>query len=181
MRQLGQMKKSTKTACLPTRWSLRPLWWCRPCGWALAWAMLEGQLIPICAYIVMALALNLVVGVSGELSLGHAGFMSIGAFAGSALALALQSTVTLSPCAWPWPWYSARSSPPRWAFSSASPCCASMATTWPSSPWPLARSSKSIITNVYLGVDENGLQFSFLSNKTSWPTAGWSSYAAPWA
>ena len=30
-------------------------------------AMLEGQLIPICAYIVMALALNLVVGVSGEL------------------------------------------------------------------------------------------------------------------
>ena len=40
---------------------------------------------------------------------------------------------------------------------------------------------KSIITNVYLGVDENGLQFSFLSNKTSWPTAGWSSSAAPWA
>ena len=35
-------------------------------------AMLEGQLIPICAYIVMALALNLVVGVSGDLSLGHA-------------------------------------------------------------------------------------------------------------
>ena len=58
---------------------------------------IAGQLVPICAYIVMALALNLVVGVSGELSLGHAGFMSIGAFAGSALALALQSTVTLSP------------------------------------------------------------------------------------
>ena len=36
-------------------------------------AVLEGQLIPICAYITVALALNLVVGVSGELSLGHAG------------------------------------------------------------------------------------------------------------
>ena len=36
-----------------------------------------GQLIPICAYVVMALSLNLVVGISGELSLGHAGFMSV--------------------------------------------------------------------------------------------------------
>ena len=43
---------------------------------------LSGQLVPICAYIIMALALNLVVGISGELSLGHAGFMSVGAFAG---------------------------------------------------------------------------------------------------
>ena len=43
---------------------------------------LSGQLVPICVYIVMALSLNLVVGVSGELSLGHAGFMSVGAFTG---------------------------------------------------------------------------------------------------
>jgi len=33
-------------------------------------------------YIVMAVSLNLVVGISGELSLGHAGFMSVGAFSG---------------------------------------------------------------------------------------------------
>ena len=44
---------------------------------------LKGQMIPICVYIVMAVSLNLVVGISGELSLGHAGFMSIGAFAGA--------------------------------------------------------------------------------------------------
>ena len=43
---------------------------------------LQGQLVPICVWIVMAVSLNLVVGISGELSLGHAGFMSIGAFAG---------------------------------------------------------------------------------------------------
>lgn len=43
---------------------------------------LEGQLVPICAYICLAVSLNLVVGVSGELSLGHAGFMSVGAFTG---------------------------------------------------------------------------------------------------
>ena len=44
---------------------------------------LKGQMIPICVYIVMAVSLNLVVGISGELSLGHAGFMSVGAFTGS--------------------------------------------------------------------------------------------------
>ena len=43
---------------------------------------LRGQLIPICVYIVLAISLNLVVGISGELSLGHAGFMGVGAFAG---------------------------------------------------------------------------------------------------
>ncbi|MBQ4045620.1 MAG: branched-chain amino acid ABC transporter permease, partial [Lachnospiraceae bacterium] len=43
---------------------------------------LQGQLVPICAYIIMAVSLNLVVGISGELSLGHAGFMSAGAFTG---------------------------------------------------------------------------------------------------
>ena len=53
---------------------------------------LRGQLIPICVYIVLAVSLNLVVGVSGELSLGHAGFMGVGAFAG-VVAAALLSGV----------------------------------------------------------------------------------------
>ncbi|MDD6812295.1 MAG: branched-chain amino acid ABC transporter permease [Lachnospiraceae bacterium] len=57
----------------------------------------SGQLIPICAYIVMALSLNLVVGISGELSLGHAGFMSVGAFSGVVVATSLQGTVEASP------------------------------------------------------------------------------------
>ena len=43
---------------------------------------LNGLLIPVCAYIIMAISLNLVVGFLGELSLGHAAFMSAGAFAG---------------------------------------------------------------------------------------------------
>jgi len=43
---------------------------------------LANMLIPISAYIVMAVSLNLVVGFLGELSLGHAGFMSVGLFSG---------------------------------------------------------------------------------------------------
>ncbi len=54
---------------------------------------LRGQLVPICAYVVMALSLNLTVGILGELSLGHAGFMSVGAFSGAVAAAALQNAV----------------------------------------------------------------------------------------
>lgn len=53
----------------------------------------SGQLVPICCYIVMAVSLNLTVGVLGELSLGHAGFMSVGAFSGIITAMSLQYTL----------------------------------------------------------------------------------------
>ncbi|MBR7113346.1 MAG: branched-chain amino acid ABC transporter permease [Firmicutes bacterium] len=51
--------------------------------------LIRGQLVPICAYVVMAISLNLTVGVLGELSLGHGGFMSIGAFSGAIMATVL--------------------------------------------------------------------------------------------
>ena len=54
---------------------------------------LKGQLIPICVYICMAVSLNLTVGILGELSLGHAGFMSVGAFSGVIVAMSLQNAV----------------------------------------------------------------------------------------
>ena len=54
---------------------------------------LKGQLIPICTYIVLAVSLNLVVGISGELSLGHAGFMGVGAFTGIVAAAVAQGSV----------------------------------------------------------------------------------------
>lgn len=43
-------------------------------------SVMEGLLVPFCIYSILAVSLNLVVGVSGELSLGHAGFMCVGAF-----------------------------------------------------------------------------------------------------
>ncbi len=43
---------------------------------------MNALLIPTCAYIVAALALNLLVGYLGDLCLGQAGFMAVGAFTG---------------------------------------------------------------------------------------------------
>ena len=51
---------------------------------------LQSMLVPICINIVLAASLNLVVGVLGELSLGHAGFMSVGAYAGCLFSLYMQ-------------------------------------------------------------------------------------------
>ena len=42
----------------------------------------QGLLVPIGVNIMLAVSLNLIVGFLGELSLGHAGFMSVGAYAG---------------------------------------------------------------------------------------------------
>ncbi len=58
---------------------------------------LKGMLVPICAYVVMAISLNLTVGVLGELSLGHAGFMSVGAFMGVTAAISLQNVIVSAP------------------------------------------------------------------------------------
>lgn len=57
----------------------------------------KGQLVPICAYIVMAVSLNLTVGVLGELSLGHAGFMSVGAFTGIVVSTTLADVIPFAP------------------------------------------------------------------------------------
>ena len=58
---------------------------------------ISGMLIPICCYVVMAISLNLTVGVLGELSLGHAGFMSVGAFTGVIVAMSLSTVLPSDP------------------------------------------------------------------------------------
>ena len=56
-------------------------------------SLIKGLLVPIGVYAVMAISLNLTVGVLGELSLGHAGFMSVGAFIGAVVSMLLQSVI----------------------------------------------------------------------------------------
>ena len=54
----------------------------------------KGYLVPICVYISLAVSLNMLVGICGELSLGHAGFMGIGAFTGVVVAALLKEKVS---------------------------------------------------------------------------------------
>jgi branched-chain amino acid transport system permease protein len=57
-------------------------------------SLYTGLMVPICYYVILAVSLNLTVGVLGELSLGHAGFMCVGAYASSLFSVAMQESLT---------------------------------------------------------------------------------------
>lgn len=56
-------------------------------------SLMEGLLVPLCTYVILAVSLNLVVGILGELSLGHAGFMCVGAFAGAFFSMCMKDAM----------------------------------------------------------------------------------------
>lgn len=56
-------------------------------------SLMEGLLVPVCIYVMLAISLNLTVGILGELSLGHAGFMCAGAFSSAFFSKCLQGTM----------------------------------------------------------------------------------------
>ncbi len=56
-------------------------------------SLLRGLLVPLCIYAILAISLNLTVGILGELSLGHAGFMCVGAFAGAFFTKCMETAI----------------------------------------------------------------------------------------
>ena len=56
-------------------------------------SLVKGLLVPFCIYVIMAVSLNLTVGILGELSLGHAGFMCVGAFAGALFSKCMKGAI----------------------------------------------------------------------------------------
>ena len=60
-------------------------------------SLMKGLLVPLCIYAIIAVALNLTVGILGELSLGHAGFMCVGAFSSSFFSLCFKETMAAGP------------------------------------------------------------------------------------
>lgn len=60
-------------------------------------SLLRGLLVPLCMYSILAVSLNLTVGILGELSLGHAGFMCVGAYVSSIFSVCFKEAI---PDAW---------------------------------------------------------------------------------
>jgi len=60
-------------------------------------SLMEGLMVPLCIYIILAVSLNLVVGILGELSLGHAGFMCVGAFTSAFFSKCMRDVITITP------------------------------------------------------------------------------------
>ena len=58
-------------------------------------SLMEGLLVPLCVYAILAVSLNLTVGILGELSLGHAGFMCVGAFASATFTKCMEQAIPI--------------------------------------------------------------------------------------
>lgn len=125
---------------------------------------LKGQLVPICAYIVMAISLNLTVGVLGELSLGHAGFMSVGAFSGVIAAIyfgqAIENTAVVMILAMAVGGFFAAVvgvlvGVPVLRLSGDYLAIVTLA---------FGEIIKGIVNNLYVGMDANGLHFCMIKN-----------------
>ena len=57
-------------------------------------SLMKGLLVPLCIYSIAAVSLNLTVGILGELSLGHAGFMCVGAFSGALFSVCMKDVLS---------------------------------------------------------------------------------------
>lgn len=129
--------------------------------------------VPVCCYIVAALGLNVNIGISGELNLGQAGFMAIGAFT----AAVVSGTMTFAASA------------PTWAILILSLLVGTLLAAF--SGWlisiPVLRLSGdylaivtlafgqiivSLLNNIYFGIDQNGLHFSFINSSLSLADGG---------
>ncbi len=129
-------------------------------------SLIKGLLIPLCSYIVTALALNVVVGISGELSLGQAGFMSVGAFSGAVasawLAQYTDSKVLILTVAMIIGFIMAG----IFGFIIGIPVLKLEGDYLAIVTLAFGQIVKTLVSNLYVGLDEAGLHFSFVEDTT---------------
>lgn len=122
-------------------------------------------LVPTCAYIVIALALNLVVGFSGELSLGHAGFMAIGAFSAIIVQGVLFKSINNGIITLLISIIVGGIVSGVIGFIISVPVLKLSGDYLAIVTLAFGQIIKSLINNIYLGVDKTGFHFSFITNK----------------
>lgn len=129
-------------------------------------SMMKGMLVPICAYVVMAVSLNLTVGVMGELSLGHAGFMSVGAFSGVSTAIILKSAGAAPAVQLLCGIVMGMIFAAIFGFLIGIPVLRLRGDYLAIVTLAFGEIIKSIFNNFYLGMDSEGLHMSFLNDNT---------------
>ena len=135
-------------------------------------SMMRGMLVPICAYVVMAISLNLTVGILGELSLGHAGFMSVGAFTGTAAAMALQNVIPQAGLRLVIALVIGAIFGAIFGFLIGIPVLRLKGDYLAIVTLAFGEIIKSIFNNLFVGLDSRGFHFSLLSDKTNLAEGG---------
>ncbi len=126
--------------------------------------LMKSLLVPVTCYIVAALGLNLNVGVSGELNLGQAGFMSIGAFtavviSGMLVAAGVNDILRLVVCIIAG---AAVSAFMGWLISI--PVLKLQGDYLAIVTLAFGQIIMALINNMYVGLDKAGLHFAFVKN-----------------
>lgn len=126
-----------------------------------------GLLVPTSVYVLLAVSLNLVVGVSGELSLGHAGFMCIGAYTGSLFSLMTQATITSVYIRFPLAIIIGGIVAAIMGFLIGIPVLRLQGDYLAIVTLAFGEIIKNVFNNIYLAYDKNGLFFTMTSSKYS--------------
>ncbi len=129
-------------------------------------------LVPVTSYIIVALALNLVVGVSGELSLGHAGFMSIGAFTGVIVSSVTSSFIPNDIVRLVLAIIVGAIVAAIFGFLISIPVLKLQGDYLAIVTLAFGQIIKSLINNTFLGYDSSGFHFSFITNEINLATGG---------
>ncbi|MDO4500817.1 MAG: branched-chain amino acid ABC transporter permease [Erysipelotrichaceae bacterium] len=135
-------------------------------------SLMKNLLVPCCCYIVTALALNLCVGLSGELSLGHAGFMSIGAYTGICFSGFFESSITNPIVRLILAMMIAAAVTALFGFLIGIPVLKLSGDYLAIVTLAFCQIIASLINNCYLGFDSNGIQFSFITNNVNIEATG---------
>ncbi len=135
-------------------------------------SLFTSLLVPVCCYIVAAIGLNLNVGVSGELNLGQAGFMSVGAFTAVSISGYLAASVPTGLLRLIISIIAGVITAAVFGIIIGIPVLKLEGDYLAIVTLAFGQIVKSLITNMYLGFDENGFQFSFVDNNTSLAPGG---------
>ena len=127
-------------------------------------SLIKGQLVPICAYMVLAISLNLTVGILGELSLGHAGFMSVGTFTAATVCALTKSSISSNGVRLLLAMVLGGIMAGIVGFLIGIPVLRLKGDYLAIVTLAFGEIIKGIMNNLYLGFDENGIQFSLVND-----------------
>ena len=128
-------------------------------------SMFQSLLVPVTCYIVAALGLNLNVGVSGELNLGQAGFMCVGAFVGVCVSGALAPVIANGIIRLLLAIVVGAAVAALAGILIGVPVLKLQGDYLAIVTLAFGEIIKSLINNMYIGFDANGFQFSFVENR----------------
>ncbi len=132
----------------------------------------KGFLVPVCVYISLAVSLNLLVGVCGELSLGHAGFMGIGAFSGIVMSVVLQNLIPNDVLRLIASMIFGGILAGAFGFLIGIPALRLRGDYLAIVTLAFGEILKNVFSNLYVGTDANGVQFSFSASGVSLAEGG---------